>query len=409
MRKFHLAASIIFFLAHFNANAAVIKGVVTDSINNPMPFATVWIEELNRTTMTGLNGSYTLRDVPLGNHTVFATYIGHKKESALVNVTDATASCDFVLDETTMVLPELFVTPNGEPIEQFIMRMVAEHKRDLKDVIKSYDCKGSLYWETDNDSTINNLPNDLYKTVKFFLSLFRLGKLFEIHHDYPGLKLVIDRKLTFDGKIKGDKQVLVEMTPTLKDDEVKYLQNHSWDLDFNLYDKTYEAFNAKKLKKERNKMLKAEAKAQAKGEVLEEDTTAVRYVGRYEEDGRDIYILKHGKTETHIVDQVWQVKRKVMKDKEEERIIEYREQIPGIFLPVSYYHKVLFDLDRNESWKKQLSELKNTDRSKMSNKEQKKLDEEIAKLERIVNHHYWDMQRCYSWDYSNVVPQSPKH
>lgn len=190
---------MICVMAGINARAAVIKGMVTDIEGQPMAFTTVWVEDINRTTVSGLDGSYTLRNVPEGKHQVYATYIGYKKEIAIVNVASETATCNFVLDESTEVLPELFVTPSGETIELFIMRMVAEHKKSLKDVVASYDCKGSIYWEADNDSTVYNMPSWMYKIVKFELSLFKLGKLCEIERNYPGLKFVLDKNLTFDG------------------------------------------------------------------------------------------------------------------------------------------------------------------------------------------------------------------
>ena len=96
-----------------------------------------------------------------------------------------------------------------------------------------------------------------------------------------------------------------------------------------------------------------------------------------------------------------------VKDKFEERIYEYRELLPGVFLPVSYYQKVLFDMDMKNVYGKELDEMKNKDRSKMTDKEILKLDEEIAKRERFVNHKFWNMQRCFTWDYENIVPASP--
>ncbi|MCQ2288294.1 MAG: carboxypeptidase-like regulatory domain-containing protein [Muribaculaceae bacterium] len=408
MKRFFTLLVILCVMASVNAHAAVIKGVVTDVEGQPMAFTTVWVEDINRTTVSGLDGSYTLRDVPAGMHQVYATYIGHKKEIASVDVTGEVATCDFVLDESTQVLPELFVTPAGESIELFIMRMVAVHKKSLKDVVASYDCRGSIYWEADNDSTVYNMPSWMYKIVKFELSLFKLGKLCEIERNYPGLKFVLDKKLTFDGKIKGDKQAVVEMRPTLKQDEVDYLQNHSWKIDENFYDDTYKKFDVGKVRKMREKSAKAEQKALAKGEEAEEDTTAVKYVGKYEEDDRDIYILKHGKYEYHIVDELWQVKRMCVKDKYDERIYEFRELLPGVFLPVSYYQKVLFDMDLKNVYAKELEEMKAKDRSKMTDKDKQKLDEDIAKRERFVNHRYWNMQRCFTWDYENLVPANTK-
>lgn len=408
MKTVKLLSLLLFFLVSIAANAGSIKGHVSDSIGKPMPYATVWIESINRTTVTGLDGSFTLRDVPAGNYKVFATFIGYKKVTENVHVKSDGATCNFVIGEGSEVLPDVFVTPTGESIEQFIERMVAENKKSLKDVVKSCDVKGSLYWEADKDSMVYYLPNEEYKIIKFALSLFKLGKLFALEHDNPGAKFIIDQNINFDGKLRGGKQAVVEMNPALNSEEVAYLERHSWGIDENFYDNIYSRFDIKKIMKSREKARKAEEKAQKKGEELDDDTTAVRYLGTYSEDGHDLYIIKKGRSEFHIVDKIWQIKRVARNDKDIHAILEFREMLPDVYLPVSCYLNSSLSVVDVKEVQKSLDEAKAKDRSKLSKKEITRLDKEIKSLEQQIAHPKWEEKRCVTWDYQNIIPADPK-
>ena len=401
------AISLMLFmvmLACESMSAAIVKGHVTDSINSPMAFATVWVEGAYRTSITALDGSYTLVNVPVGKHKICVSFVGYKKEVAVVDVKeDDSAVCNFVMQEACDLLPDVFVTPNGEPIEQFLMRMVAEHKKKLKDVVSSYDATGSLYWEADKDSMVCSVPNPIYNVAKFMLSVMKLGKLLAIEHDNPGVKFTVNRNLTFNGKIKGDRQKVAMMQPKLKQDEVSYLEGHSWRMDENIYDEIYDKFDAKKINKTFAKARKNEEAAEARGEEAVEDSLAAKYVGRYEEDGREVFILKVGQREFHIVDNIWQIKRAVLDQKGIHAVAECRELLPGVYLPVSFSQNSSIDMDGSGTIRKDLDALKKKDRTKMSAKEKASLDKEIASYQRFMDHHYWNMHRCFTWDYRNLV------
>lgn len=401
MKRIVAAIVIMMSMACQAVMAANIEGRIVDSNNSPMAYVTVWIEGNGMTTVTGLDGSYLLRDVPAGQHQLNASFIGYRKESLQVTVKeDGQNTCDFVMDETCEVMHELFVTPKGESIEEFLLRMVAEHRKKLREVVASYNGRASLYWETDNDSTFNNLPNNIYSPLKFVFRLMGYGKLIEIHHDYPGAKFVVDRNLTFNGKIKGDRQVVSSMKPNFKSDEVAYLEKHSWSLDRNIYDDIYDNFDAKKLEKQRQNRLKA---AEQGKEIKSKDSLYVKYIGLYEEDGRDVYVLQKGNTQLHIVDGVWQIKRLTTVGKADKDVrLECRELLPGIFLPVSCYSNVKIDFDSKGMLTKELEDYKKTDRSKLSEKELKRLDKDIATTERFLQHRYWENKRCMSWNYTEL-------
>lgn len=407
-RIYALLVAII-AMACLQANAATIKGKITNNDGKPVAFATVWIESQNITTVSGLDGTYTLRDVPTGTHQLCAIYFGYRKEVMSINVgTNGEISHNFTMDEPLTVMPEVFVTPTGESIEEFIVRMVAEHKKPLNAAVSSFDGLGSLYWETDNDSLFHYMQPDLFKMLKVSVSILGFGTLLTIERDYPGAKFTIDQKLSFNGTVKGDRQVVGMMAPTFKQKEVDYLEKHSWKIDHNVYDLLYKQFNASKINRTIASNNKAQEKARNKGIDFKRDTNGWKYIGLYEEDGRDVYIIKKGKKEFHIVDGVWQIKRCTQEEDETKTIAECREMLPGIYLPVSYYMKDNLNIDKKGNIRKVLEDEKKTNRSNMSQKEQEKLDKRIASLEKEATHTTWNMVRCYTWDYKNLVPSKAK-
>lgn len=61
------------------AQTGVVKGRVTDELGLPMPGATVLIPALNKGVAAGVDGNFTLMQIPEGTQTVEVSYIGYEK------------------------------------------------------------------------------------------------------------------------------------------------------------------------------------------------------------------------------------------------------------------------------------------------------------------------------------------
>lgn len=66
----------------------IISGSISDKKNNePIPFAYVHLEELNRTTISNIDGIFELKNIPAGNYTVSIHRIGFKTQKRKVDLT----------------------------------------------------------------------------------------------------------------------------------------------------------------------------------------------------------------------------------------------------------------------------------------------------------------------------------
>ncbi|MBQ0115667.1 MAG: carboxypeptidase-like regulatory domain-containing protein [Bacteroidales bacterium] len=391
---------LLLVMCSLSLNAGVIKGVVTDSLNHPLPFATVWVD--NHHTTTGIEGTFTLRNIEAGDRLLCVTYLGYRKKTDTIAVNnDTPAQCAIVMDEARQVLPDLFVTPTGETIKQFLCRMVAENRKKLKDVVAHYDAKGTLHYEIDKDSAFSSIPKSMAGPFKFFLSMLGYGKVYNLNHDYPGLIVELDQPINADkGNIKGGERTLAYVNKEIGKDENDALMKLSGGLTENFYERIYRHFSTKKVKK----MRQSEEKAEERGEDIDADDSRLQYVGLYEEDGREIYVLKSNSAEVHIVDQCWQIKCIKTTGKNGSSVCQCRELLPGVFLPVSFYSAVNLNFDDKGIFTKELEEKRATDRSKMKPGDIAKLEREIAELERFARHPVWELERTYTWDYTNIIP-----
>lgn len=91
-----------------------VQGTVTDAEGEPLPGVNVVIPELDLGAATGVDGSYVIADVPTGEHTVEARFVGFQPAQEQVTVEDGeTSVVDFALRESTMEMDEIIVTGTG--------------------------------------------------------------------------------------------------------------------------------------------------------------------------------------------------------------------------------------------------------------------------------------------------------
>ena len=93
--------------ALFAQNASV-SGKITDENGLPMPGALVVLTDINRGAITDSQGSFTLLNIPTGNHQVKISFIGYATIEQEVEVTSGT-SLDFNMEVSTMLGDEVVV------------------------------------------------------------------------------------------------------------------------------------------------------------------------------------------------------------------------------------------------------------------------------------------------------------
>ncbi|HET8886023.1 MAG TPA: TonB-dependent receptor [Salinimicrobium sp.] len=99
MKFFYSIGFFLFAQIVLCQNTGQIKGHVQDANQDPIPYATVFIQELQLGTVADENGDFTLGDIPTGNWEVYATAIGFKKSSLRVVVdSQETMTLNFTLE-----------------------------------------------------------------------------------------------------------------------------------------------------------------------------------------------------------------------------------------------------------------------------------------------------------------------
>ncbi|AEI50966.1 carboxypeptidase-like regulatory domain-containing protein [Runella slithyformis] len=75
------------FAASFITHAQTLTGVIKDSkTNEPIPFASVFLSNTTFATETGIDGTFKLKNVPTGTHTLAICFIGYETLNRTIKV-----------------------------------------------------------------------------------------------------------------------------------------------------------------------------------------------------------------------------------------------------------------------------------------------------------------------------------
>ncbi|MFO7934585.1 MAG: carboxypeptidase-like regulatory domain-containing protein [Bacteroidales bacterium] len=113
MTQLRIVVSVLLLALAINVQAqktGIIKGRVLDADNLSMPGANVFIESLNKGTITDNSGYFTLTGIPEGSYELSVSYIGFLPEKQKITVESGqTADVDFIL-QAGIELSEVIVT-----------------------------------------------------------------------------------------------------------------------------------------------------------------------------------------------------------------------------------------------------------------------------------------------------------
>lgn len=158
------------FQAPIEINIGQVSGVVIDKdLNVPVPYATLIINDMNGKLISGSSsqedGTFLIKDVPAGNYTFTAQFMGYKNYSREIEVTSKNNVVnigDIFLEPDVAMLDDVTVVAERSTIEQKIDRKVINVGKDLTTVGPSAaDIMGNLPTLTvDQDGNIAMRGND---------------------------------------------------------------------------------------------------------------------------------------------------------------------------------------------------------------------------------------------------------
>lgn len=103
-----LYSAILFLLFGMVGQSQTLQGTVSTE-EGPLPFANVYIKELQKGVAADADGNYLFTDLPLGHYTLSASFTGYQKEQKRFEITGNSNQLDFVLSGS-VALDQVVVT-----------------------------------------------------------------------------------------------------------------------------------------------------------------------------------------------------------------------------------------------------------------------------------------------------------
>ncbi|TCK64688.1 carboxypeptidase-like protein [Winogradskyella wandonensis] len=125
--------SILFFFISFIAFPQI-KGNITDSKNQALPFVNVFIENTYKGTTTNDAGYYELNVTEKKSYNLVFQYLGYKTVKKTVNVTELPFNLDITLEEENVSLDEVVINAEENPANIIMRQVIAKRKENLEKI-----------------------------------------------------------------------------------------------------------------------------------------------------------------------------------------------------------------------------------------------------------------------------------
>jgi hypothetical protein len=156
-----LLAVFLFFLISPGLSAQVLKGTIKDPSGEPLPYATVYIRELQQGTTSNTKGNYEIH-LPEGKYTVIFQSLGYAPDIKEITLGKNIIMLDIKLQIQFYEIPEVRITASGEDPAYGIMRKVIGLAPYHLNQVSHY--KADVYLK--GNLVINKIPKLLQKSMK---------------------------------------------------------------------------------------------------------------------------------------------------------------------------------------------------------------------------------------------------
>ena len=96
-----------------------LSGVITDAeTGDPVPGVNIFIPTLAKGTLSNVDGSYRITDIPNGRYKVVGSFIGYRNMEETVTINNDSQTLNFALAASVTQLSEIVVTGTGGPMEK---------------------------------------------------------------------------------------------------------------------------------------------------------------------------------------------------------------------------------------------------------------------------------------------------
>ncbi len=138
-----ISISLLFLFFSCTALNAQLSGTITDELNNPLPFATIYIEGSSTGTSSNTEGNYSF-SLPEGEHTIIFQYVGFDSQSITVQIGNEPQTKNVVLTAAKINLQEVLISANAEDPAYAIIRKAIEKRDYYRRKINSFKAKAYI-------------------------------------------------------------------------------------------------------------------------------------------------------------------------------------------------------------------------------------------------------------------------
>lgn len=149
----------IFFISFSQAQTYSVKGKVTNTKNEALPFATIYVKGTTIGTNSNEDGNYTLKLNP-GVYDLVFQYVGYSKKIEKINLTD-NATINVTLQNDGVTLKEVVINAGENPANAIIRNAIKKRKYYLNQV-NDYSCNTYIK----GLQRINNVTKSVMKLIK---------------------------------------------------------------------------------------------------------------------------------------------------------------------------------------------------------------------------------------------------
>jgi hypothetical protein len=158
----HVIRILLFiFAATTVSQAQILKGRITSQSGDPIPYSTVYIQELKQGTTSNTKGDYEIR-LPSGKYTVLYQSLGFEPVIFNVTMTDNPIIKDVMLPVQYYQIPEVRITASGEDPAYGIMRKAIGLAPYYLNNISYY--KADVYLK--GNLVVNRIPGLVKRSMK---------------------------------------------------------------------------------------------------------------------------------------------------------------------------------------------------------------------------------------------------
>ena len=141
--------------------AQTLNGKITDISGQPVPYATVYLQELKQGTTSNTKGDYEIKLLP-GKYMVNYQSLGYEPVFENITITDTDITRNIVLPEQIYEIAEVRISPSGEDPAFFIMRRAIGLAPYYLNYIDYY--KAEVYLK--GNLLINRIPKIIQRSMR---------------------------------------------------------------------------------------------------------------------------------------------------------------------------------------------------------------------------------------------------